>query len=353
MHSLSDYRFHLPGEKIAQYPAEKRDQSRLLCLDKQSGAVSHLLFREIDTRLKAGDVLVINNTKVVPARLTGKKSTGGKAEVLLIDYARGMAALRKEGVFRCDCLVRASRPPRPGTTIRFEPGGKGVVTGGGNGIFTIAFTSDEPFPEFIMKHGDLPLPPYIKREKGQASEKDRENYQTVYAQKEGAVAAPTAGRHFTDTLIRSLEKKGVEFVPITLHVGYGTFVPVRVADIRDHRMHPEYFSVDEAAASRINRAKAENRRIVAVGTTSVRTLEYIADETGTVRPGSGVCDLFIYPGFTFQCVDALVTNFHLPESTLLMLVSAFAGREKVLSAYRCAVEQDYRFFSYGDAMMIA
>lgn len=356
MYLRSDYKFNLPDERIAQQPAERREASRLLKLNRSTGHVTHHGFSDIEHLLKANDLVVINNTRVIPARLNGHKETGGKVEVLIIDYAHGMVMLEKNGIFRCDCMVRASKSPKPGTWLLFDEGLRARVEDNKQGIVDISFYIKEhsgaDFVALLNRIGEVPLPPYIHRDGPVKGEDDRENYQTVYATQEGAVAAPTAGLHFTESLMKRLEEKGVEFVPLTLHVGYGTFVPVRVDDIREHKIHSEYFSISDEASQRINRAKDEKRRVVAVGTTSVRTLEYAADAQGRVIASSGTCDLFIYPGYEFKIVDAMITNFHLPESTLLMLVSAFSGRENILDAYREAVASGYRFFSYGDAMLL-
>ncbi|MFO7884238.1 MAG: tRNA preQ1(34) S-adenosylmethionine ribosyltransferase-isomerase QueA, partial [Desulfobacteraceae bacterium] len=290
------------------------------------------------------------NTKVVPARLKGKKETGGRVEVLILDYASRFAEFKTKGVFTCDCLVRASRAPKVGSFLFLGDALKARVENSDNGILTLRFIFNGDISEIIKKIGDIPLPPYIKRQNQISEPEDRTNYQTVFASKEGAVAAPTAGLHFTGALMDDLAASGIEFAEITLHVGYGTFVPVRVDDIRDHRIHSEFYSVSKAAADRVTLARQQGRRVVAVGTTAVRTLEYLSGDNGHMAWGSGMCDLFIYPGYKFKCVDAIVTNFHLPESTLLMLVSAFAGRETVLSAYEAAIREKYRFFSYGDAM---
>lgn len=353
MHSITDYHFDLPEDRIAQHPAAKRDESRLFQVNRSDGSFSHHRFRDIVSLVSPGDLLVVNNTRVVPARLTGRKETGGKIEVLIIDYAGGMKTLETEGVFRCDCLVKASRGPGPGSKLILEDEIEATVATVHNGFYEIEFdTFGAGVSDFLERKGDIPLPHYIHREGDRALAADREKYQTVYAECDGAVAAPTAGLHFTESLMADLEAKGVEFAEITLHVGYGTFVPVRVDDIREHSMHSEFFTVSGEAADRINRAKSEGRRVVAVGTTSVRTLEYAAGRDGTVSEKSGMCDIFIYPPYRFRCVDAMITNFHLPKSTLLILVSAFAGRQRILSAYREAVEKGYRFFSYGDAMLI-
>ncbi len=361
MYLLSDYNYDLPVERIAQVPSSERDGSRLLRLDKNTGAVFHYHFRDIENLLRPDDLLVINNTKVIPARLKGKKETGGKVELLIIDYYQGVKQYEETGFFKCECLIRASKSPKQGATLLLgkDDSISAKVEKLKNGIFEVKFFTKGKFSEILKKTGEIPLPPYIKRtpsgtchDEIQERTSDKENYQTVYAEEEGAVAAPTAGLHFTESLIKRLTKKGIEFAGLTLHVGYGTFVPVRVNDIRDHNIHSEYFSLSRRAAEQINKAKENGRRIVAVGTTSVRTLEFLADDAGRLHPASGMCNLFIYPGYRFKIIDAMITNFHLPESTLLMLVSAFAGRKNILSAYDNAVKEKYRFFSYGDAMLI-
>ena len=349
---LSDYAYTLPKQNIAQVPCKKRSDSRLLHLNRTLKTIFHHQFKDITSLLKSDDLLVINNTKVIPARLSGEKETGGKVEVLLIDYAAGMKHLEETGFFKCDCLIKASKNPKKGARLLLGNRVEASVEAVKGFVSEIKFLNGDKFLEFLKKSGQIPLPPYIKRENLNPGQNDRENYQTVYASKEGAVAAPTAGLHFTEKLMDNMGKKGIEFVPITLHVGYGTFVPVRVDDIRDHQIHSEYFSLSKESADKINTARRQGRRVVAVGTTSVRTLEFLSDKDGTVREQTGMCDLFIYPGYTFKCVDAMITNFHLPESTLLMLVSAFYNRQKILTAYQEAIKKDYRFFSYGDAMLI-
>ncbi|WP_022667954.1 tRNA preQ1(34) S-adenosylmethionine ribosyltransferase-isomerase QueA [Desulfospira joergensenii] len=357
MYLLSDYDYDLPEERIAQVPCENRSRSRLMHLRRSDHGISHSRFEDLAGLLKPGDLLVVNNTRVVPARLFGKKETGGKVEVFVLDYARGMERLEQTGFFQCDCLVRASKSPRAGAVLELGSeegyGMQARVEQVKGNLFEIRFLGGRDFPEFLKSTGQIPLPPYIKRD-GSSKEhgNDGETYQTVYARTEGAVAAPTAGLHFTDELIQTLGAKGIELASLTLHVGYGTFVPVRCKDIREHEIHSELFSLSPETADKINRAKEEGRRVIAVGTTSVRTLEFAADEKGFVQPGSGSCDLYIYPGFRFKCVDAIITNFHLPRSTLLMLVSAFYDRERMIRAYETAVEEKYRFFSYGDAMLI-
>ncbi len=352
MYQLSDYRYDLPLEKIAQTPCKKRSESKLLHINRSLGTISHQRFNDITRLLRPDDVLVINNTKVVPARLYGQKETGGKVEVLIIDYAAGLKNLESTGNFQCDCLVRASKKPKKGTRLFLADTVEAVVESVKDAVLEIKFLNGKAFLSFLKEKGNVPLPPYIKRDDAISSEDDRQDYQTVYASEEGAVAAPTAGLHFTASLMDDLRKKGLQFAEITLHVGYGTFVPVKVDDIRDHQIHSEYFSLTETSKHIINQAKKENRRIVAVGTTCVRTLEYLSDKNGQVSAAAGMCDLYIIPGFKFKCVDAMITNFHLPESTLLMLVSAFYDKERILKAYDEAVHKDYRFFSYGDAMLI-
>ena len=358
MYKLLDYNYELPEALIAQVPCANRTGARLMHLNRSSHKISHKKFFDLEQLLGPGDLLVVNDTRVVPARLLGRKPTGGQVEVLIIDYAAGMAHLAQTGIFQCDCLIKASRRPAPGTVLELEPGIRAKVMAHRDRISEVAFEGKENFLSQLRKGGRVPLPPYIKRpqETGDmmsADENgDKDNYQTVYANADGAVAAPTAGLHFTEDFLAKLNDRGVEVARITLHVGYGTFVPVRVEDIRDHQIHSEYFIVGDKAAAQINQAREKNRRVVAVGTTSVRTLEFCADDHGMVTPGQGRCDLFIYPGYRFKCVDAMITNFHLPKSTLLMLISAFYDREKILGAYRTAVAEKYRFFSYGDAMFI-
>ncbi|WP_020588183.1 tRNA preQ1(34) S-adenosylmethionine ribosyltransferase-isomerase QueA [Desulfobacter curvatus] len=362
MYNLFDYAYNLPESLIAQTPCEHRSLSRLMHLERKHHGINHRRFLDIADLLRPGDLLVVNDTRVVPARLLGHKPTGGRVEVLIIDYAAGMKHLTETGRFQCDCLIRASRRPEPGTVLELGQGIKATVIEHRDRISVVCFDGGTAFLSRLKKAGKMPLPPYIKRDqnsgqgKGASAQmdeqRDRQDYQTVYANAEGAVAAPTAGLHFTNDLLATLFAKGVEVARITLHVGYGTFVPVRVTDIRDHQIHSEYFIVDEQTAEKINRARRDGRRVIAVGTTSVRTLEFCANDDGIISAGQGRCDLFIYPGYRFKCVDAMITNFHLPESTLLMLISAFYDRERILDAYKVAVAEKYRFFSYGDAMFI-
>lgn len=353
MFSLSDYDYELPEESIAQIPASRRDRSRLLLLDKNTGKTSHREFFDICDFISPKDILVINNTKVIPGRLFGKKDTGGKAEVLILDFAGGVREEADKGAFTCECLVKTSKPPRPGSLIFFDRELKAEVINAKEGICLMKFFCSGAFEDIINEIGHVPLPPYIKRDNGEnESWDDKKSYQTVYAAYNGAVAAPTAGLHFSKELLEKIKSKGVAIAEITLHVGYGAFLPVRVPDIREHKIPSERFEISGDTADAINKTRSEGGRVVAVGTTCVRTLEYSSDSEGKVIAGSGKCDLFIYPGYRFKVVDAMITNFHLPESTLLMLVSAFAGRERVLSAYREAIYKGYRFYSYGDAMLI-
>ncbi len=351
----SDYSFDLPEAQIAQTPCSVRSESRLCCVRRETGQIDHCRFKDIPSLLTPGDLLVVNNTRVIPARLFGRKETGGKIEVLILDYAGGLRHLEEKGYFQCDCLVKASKRPKKGSLLIFSDTVQARVEEVKERVCEVRFLNQSQFLTFLHQEGKIPLPPYIRRDPAAEKENrldDRTRYQTVYAKEEGAVAAPTAGLHFTAELMARIEQMGACFAPITLHVGYGTFVPVRADDIRDHEIHSEYFDIPQETAEKINSAKADGRRVIAVGTTCVRTLEYASAENGRIRPGSGVCDLFIYPGYRFKCVDAMVTNFHLPESTLLMLVSAFYDRSRILAAYQEAVEKGYRFFSYGDAMFI-
>ena len=335
-----DFDYFLPEELIAQTPLERRDSSRLMLLDRESGAVEHSVFSRLPEYLQAGDCLVMNDSRVLPARLFGHRPTGGAVEVLL---------LTDKGDNVWECLTRPGRKTPVGTKLIF---GDGELTGEvveavSDGNKLIRFHYEGIFLEVLEKLGRMPLPPYIKAEL-----QDQNRYQTVYAREPGSAAAPTAGLHFTPELLKELEEKGVELLYITLHVGLGTFRPVKEEEITDHEMHSEYCIINAETAEKLNRAKREGRRIVCVGTTSCRTLEAVADEDGFVRPFSDWVNIFIYPGYRFKCVNALITNFHLPQSTLIMLVSALAGREHVLNAYEIAVKERYRFFSFGDAMLI-
>lgn len=336
----SDFDYELPPELIAQEPLPQRDASRLLVIYRDREDFEHRIFREIVGYLAPGDLLVVNETKVLPVRLRGVKETGGRVEVLL---------LRAAGLDLWEALVRPGRRVPPGTRLVFGGGrltGE-VVARTETGGRLIRFSYAGSFEEVLRQVGEVPLPPYIKQKLSAP-----ERYQTVYAREVGSAAAPTAGFHFTPELLATLRARGVGVAPVVLHIGLDTFRPVREENIAAHRMHREEYFVPEATAAAVNQAKAERRRVVAVGTTVVRCLETVADERGRVRPGAGMTDLFIYPGYRFKVVDALITNFHLPRSTLLMLVAAFAGREKVLRAYREAIRLGYRFYSFGDAMLI-
>ncbi len=337
----SDFYFELPEELIAQDPLRDRASSRLLVLEKETGKTEHHVFRDILQYLVPGDCLVLNNTKVIPARLLGtKEETGAAVEVLLLKR-------KEKDVW--ETLVKPGKKMRPGARISF---GRGLlkaevldVVEEGNRL--VWFTYDGIFEEVLDKLGEMPLPPYITHKL-----QDKNRYQTVYAKYEGSAAAPTAGLHFTEELLREIEKKGVEIAYVTLHVGLGTFRPVKEENVLEHHMHSEYYEISQEAADKINAAKQRGGRVICVGTTSARTLESAADESGYLKACSGNTEIFIYPGYRFKILDCLLTNFHLPESTLIMLVSALAGREQVLAAYREAVKERYRFFSFGDAMFI-
>lgn len=339
--NVKDFDYELPQELIAQDPLADRSASRMMTLGRTDGRVAHRVFRDLPEYLQPGDCLVINNTKVIPARLIGaKEGTNAKIEVLLLKR-------REERVW--ETLVKPGKKARPGARISF---GGGILVGEvtdvveeGNRL--IRFSYDGIFEEILDRLGQMPLPPYITHQL-----EDKNRYQTVYAKYEGSAAAPTAGLHFTPELLEQIREMGVEIAEVTLHVGLGTFRPVKVENITDHHMHSEFYQIDAEQAAKINHAKDSGHRVIAVGTTSTRTLESAADADGHVQESSGWTQIFIYPGYTFKCIDGLITNFHLPQSTLVMLVSAFAGREHVLEAYRVAVEERYRFFSFGDAMLI-
>ena len=337
----SDFYYELPEELIAQDPLENRSDSRLMVLNRRTGEVSHHVFREIIDYLNPGDCLVINDTKVIPARLIGsKEESGAKIEVLLLKRMENDV---------WETLVKPGKKMKPGARVSF---GEGLLTGevldvveDGNRL--IQFQYEGIFEEILDQLGQMPLPPYIKHQL-----KERERYNTVYAIHEGSAAAPTAGLHFTEELLQKIREKGVEIAPLTLHVGLGTFRPVKVEELSEHHMHSEFYRIEEETAEKINRTKASGGRVICVGTTSCRTVEAAASEDGTLKACSGWTDIFIYPGYRFKVLDALITNFHLPESTLVMLVSALAGRENILNAYEEAVKEKYRFFSFGDAMFI-
>jgi len=348
--NLSDFDYHLPQELIAQQPAEQRDQSRLMVLNRSSGAFEHAVFRDLGRYVRSGDVLVANNTRVIPARVYGRKPTGGRVELFLLQFMQ----VPEPGVQQWQCLARSHRPLRLPQEIACEGGMRAIVRERAQeNILVVDLYHEGPFEEALARAGRPPLPPYITRAPEEpVSGLDRERYQTVYASCSGAVAAPTAGLHFTGELMCDLEQQGVGVVFVTLHVGYGTFEPLRRETVEDHSMHRESYCLESAAVERINRARANGGRVIAVGTTSARVLETCADEQGVLHAAEGSTDLFVYPGYRFKAVDALITNFHLPRSSLLLLVSAFAGRQAVLAAYGDAVQRGYRFFSYGDAMLI-
>lgn len=339
--NVKDFDFYLPQEQIAQDPLEHRDMSKLMVLDRKSGEIQHKIFHDITEYLKPGDCLVINNTKVLPARLIGvKEETGAKIELLLLKR-------RENDIW--ETLVKPGRKAKKGVKISF---GDGLLVGEiideveeGNRL--IQFTYQGIFEEILDKLGQMPLPPYITHQL-----KDKNRYQTVYAKEEGSAAAPTAGLHFTKELLQKIEDMGVTIAHVTLHVGLGTFRPVKVENVLDHHMHSEFYCIEEAEAKKINDTKKNGGRVIAVGTTSTRTLESASDENGVLQAKSGNTEIFIYPGYQFKMIDGLITNFHLPQSTLLMLVSAFSSRENILHAYEVAVKEGYRFFSFGDAMFI-
>lgn len=337
---VSDFNYDLPKELIAQVPLEKRDESRLMILNRKEQMIEHKSFKDIYDYLQPGDCLVRNNTKVLPARLYGKKETGANIEFLLLNR------IDKDD---WETIVRPGNKLRPGTKVVF---GEGILKAEileimPGGTRRVRFEYNGIFNEILDKIGLMPLPPYIHEE---LKQKDR--YQTVYAKYDGSAAAPTAGLHFTDELLKKLEEKGVQIANVTLHVGIGTFRPVKVDNIEEHAMHSEHFYIKQEDVDKINKAKQEGHRIISVGTTSCRVLETVADENGMLKPQEGDTQIFIYPGYKFKCIDGLITNFHLPESTLLMLVSALAGKEFIMGAYEEAVKERYRFFSFGDAMFI-
>ncbi|ALG49550.1 tRNA preQ1(34) S-adenosylmethionine ribosyltransferase-isomerase QueA [Clostridium perfringens] len=338
---VSDFYFELPEELIAQYPLEKRDSSRLMVLDKKTGEIEHRKFHDILEYLNEGDTLVLNNTRVLPARLIGEKEeTGGKIEFLLLKRIEGD---------KWECLAKPGRKAKVGTVFTFGEGKlKAIVREiGEEGNRIIEFKYDGIFEQVLDELGQMPLPPYIHEKL-----EDKERYQTVYSKEKGSAAAPTAGLHFTEELLKEIKDKGVNIAYLTLHVGLGTFRPVKVDDVNNHVMHSEYYHLDKENADLINKTKEVGKRVIAVGTTSSRTLETIGDENGRVREQSGWTDIFIYPGYKFKIVDNLITNFHLPESTLIMLVSALAGQDNIMNAYNTAVKEKYRFFSFGDSMFI-
>ena len=348
MFNIEDYNYDLRQDLIAQVPSSARDSSRLLFVDRQRSEFSDHHFYDLSGLLKAGDLLVVNNTRVVPARLFGRKDSGGQVEALVLEH--------QEGEIQTDtrwCLLKSSKRPRKGGRLFFENGVYGTVEAlGEDGLARVSFHGPQTIDSLMDEKGIMPLPPYIRRDDNGLAVLDRERYQTVFSRNRGAVAAPTAGLHFTEGSVERLRQAGVSLVEVTLHVGHGTFRPVRVADIREHRLGEETYIIEPDAAETVNRARKENRRVIAVGTTVVRTLESAVGDNGEVVPGRGRTGLLITPGFKFRAIDGIITNFHLPKSSLLFLVSAFGGYELIKKAYERAVEKQYRFYSYGDAMMV-
>ena len=338
---VSDFNYELPKELIAQHPYDQRDEARLMVLDRKNQSIEHKIFKDIIDYFEAGDCLVINNTKVIPARLYGKKDTGANVEFLLLNRIENDV---------WEAIVRPGSKLKPGAKVSFGDGilratVLDIMDGGSR---KVEFQYDGIFNEILDQVGLMPLPPYIT----EATREDNDKYQTVYAKYDGSAAAPTAGLHFTEELLEKLKNKGVEIANVTLHVGIGTFRPVKVETVEEHKMHSEHFYVKKEDAEKINRAKSQGHKVVACGTTSCRVLESIADEEGMVKEIESDTDIFIYPGYKFKCVDRLITNFHLPESTLIMLVSSLAGKDFIMQAYDEAVKQKYKFFSFGDAMLI-
>ncbi len=352
--SLKAYHYTLPPENIAQHPADARENSRLLVLNKTQQELVHNKFYQIIDLINPGDLLVLNNTKVFPARLLGKKETGGKVEVFLLSYPMEHEAAGDMQHASATALIKSSKRPKPGSRLSLGPDLSASVIellDDGKVKIDLHYTKGLNLTDILNTYGQVPLPPYISRTEG-TNEEDRKRYQTVYASSPGAVAAPTAGLHFTRELLDKIRGKGVGTTEITLHVGHGTFAPVRCEEIRNHDIHAEYVSVSQTSADTINAVRKRGGKIWAVGTTTVRTLEYMAGDNGEIRAGSDWCKLYIVPGFEFTVVDNLITNFHLPESSLLFLVSALCGRETLLKAYAEAIQTGYRFYSYGDAMAV-
>jgi len=339
---IEEFHYHLPPSLIAQYPPPQRGETSLMILHRQTGAIEHRAFGDIAQYLNPSDLLVMNNTRVLPARLIGKKETGGRVEMLLIPSWNGMG-----GEWRA--LIKGAGKMKRGARIRFEQGLEGEVGEVKDGKGKVSFSGQGEVMDVLRKIGHIPLPPYIKRgDEGL----DRERYQTIFAEREGSIAAPTAGLHFTHTLLQSLRENGVRATMITLHVGIGTFAPVKARDIEDHTMEAEWIEISEETAREIEGTKARGGKVIAVGTTTTRALESFSDGSGGVRPGKGMTSLFIHPPYRFGVIEGLVTNFHLPKSTLVMLASAFAGKDLLMRAYREAIRRKYRFYSYGDAMLI-
>ena len=349
MFNIEDYNYDLRQDLIAQVPASSRDSSRLLFVDRCRSSISDHYFFDLPDLLKRGDILVVNNTRVVPARLFGRKESGGKIEILVLEHP-------DSDVTRSNtrwCMLKSSKRPPKGCRLFFEMDVSGIVEAlGEEGLTKISFYGPQTIDTLLEGKGYMPLPPYIKRDNNEFSAVDRERYQTIFSHKKGAVAAPTAGLHFTKASVQKLRQAGVSLIELTLHVGHGTFHPVRTEDIREHKLGEESYIIEPDTAEAINRAKRDGRRVIAVGTTVVRTLETVAGIEGRIAQGQGITNLLITPGFRFKVVDGILTNFHLPKSSLLFLVSAFGGHELIREAYKRAVEKEYRFYSYGDAMLI-
>jgi S-adenosylmethionine:tRNA ribosyltransferase-isomerase len=339
---IEEFDYHLPTSLVAQYPSPQRGETSLMILHRQTGLIEHRAFGDITQYLNASDLLGMNNTRVLPARLVGKKETGGRIEMLLIPPWNGVKGEWK-------ALIKGAGKMKPGARIRFEQGLEGQVREVKDGRGKVNFSHQGEVTDILQKIGHIPLPPYIKRGDEPL---DRERYQTVFAERDGSIAAPTAGLHFTDALLRSLRENRVRTTMITLHIGIGTFAPVKARDIEDHTMEAEWVEISEEAAREIEDTKAHGGKVIAVGTTTTRALESFSNGNGGVRPGNGMTSLFIYPPYRFGVIDGLVTNFHLPKSTLVMLVSAFAGKDLLMKAYQEAIRRKYRFYSYGDAMLI-
>ncbi len=339
---IEEFDYQLPRSLIAQYPSSQRGETLLMILHRQTGLMEHQAFQDITKYLEAGDLLIMNNTRVLPARLIGKKETGGKIEMLLIPSWNGA-----QGEWKA--LIKGAGKVKQGTRIRFDPEIQGEIEEVKDGKGKVNFSYRGKVTELLQKIGHIPLPPYIKRGD---EPMDRERYQTVFAERDGSIAAPTAGLHFTQALLQSLRENGVRTATITLHIGTGTFTPVKACNIKDHAMEAEWVEISEETAREINAAKARGGRVISVGTTTTRALESFSDGKGGVRAGKGMTSLFIYPSYRFRVIDGLITNFHLPKSTLIMLVSAYAGKDVLMRAYQEAVHRKYRFYSYGDAMLI-
>ncbi len=347
MFNIDTYDYNLPKALIAQEPLKERDSSRLMYLRRETGDISEHIFKELPDLLEERDTIVINDTRVIPAKIIGKKPTGGRVEILILNEPIDDKGLRL-------CLIKSSKRMKGGQRIDLDGEMEAEVEESlGDGFYKLRFSGNLSIDEFLRYKGLMPIPPYIKRrEKDKRDRLDRERYQTIFAKKDGSIAAPTAGLHFSEYVINKLKSKGIAIYPITLHVGYGTFKPIRCRDIRNYKLPGEYYKIDKRVAEGINERKKKGGRIIAVGTTVVRALESVADKSGKIRHGEGVTELFIYPSYRFKIVDGMITNFHLPRSSLLLLVCAFAGVELIKRAYGLAIEKRYRFYSYGDAMLI-